>query len=54
VETLKTVRVVDIDLGDGQQKRSVTHGTARAPRVLITVGIRNLDPDASKTNNKAA
>jgi transposase len=53
-QTLKTVRVVDIDLGDGQQKRSVTHGTARAARVLKTVGIRNLDPDASKTKNKAA
>ena len=31
---LKSVRVVDIDLGDGTTKRSVTRGTQRAPAVL--------------------
>ena len=29
-QLLKTVRVVEIDLGDGKQKQSVTHGSARA------------------------
>jgi transposase len=53
-ELLKTVRVVDIDLGAGQQKRSVTQGSARAARILKNVGITNLDPNAVKAKNKAA
>jgi len=31
---LKSIRVVDIDLGDGTPKRSVTAGTHRAAAVL--------------------
>ena len=41
---LKSVRVVDIDLGDGTSKRSVTRGTQRAASVLRALGITDLDP----------
>ncbi len=41
---LKSVRVVDIDLGDGTTKRSVTHGSQRAATVLRALGISELDP----------
>jgi transposase len=41
---LKTVRVVDIELGDGTAKRSVTKGTQRAAAVLRALGITELDP----------
>ena len=41
---LKSVRVVDIALGDGAAKRSVTHGTQRAAAVLRALGITALDP----------
>jgi transposase len=41
---LKSVRVVDIDLGDGTTKRSVTHGSQRAATVLRALGITELDP----------
>jgi len=46
-QLLKTVRVVDIDLGEGQNKRSVTQGSVRAAKILKSVGVRNLDPDAA-------
>jgi transposase len=41
---LKSVRVVDIDLGDGTTKRSVTAGTHRAATVLRALGINKIDP----------
>jgi hypothetical protein len=41
---LKSVRVVDIDLGDGTTKRSVTPGTPRAAAVLRALGIANREP----------
>lgn len=41
---LKSVRVVDIALGDGTTKRSVTHGTQRAAAVLRALGITQIDP----------
>ena len=41
---LKSVRVVDIDLGNGTTKRSVTRGTQRAAAVLRALGITDLDP----------
>jgi transposase len=41
---LKSVRVVDIDLGDGTTKRSVTAGTHRAAAVLRALGIAKIDP----------
>ncbi|MBV8243401.1 MAG: IS1634 family transposase [Hyphomicrobiales bacterium] len=43
---LKTVRVVDINLGGGATKRSVTRGTHRAAAVLRALGITDLDPPA--------
>jgi len=53
-QLLRTVRVVDIDLGNNESTRSVTQGSARAARILKGVGIRNLDPDTKKVKNKAA
>jgi transposase len=41
---LKSVRVVDIALGDGTTKRSVTRGTARAARILAALGLTEPDP----------
>jgi transposase len=53
-QLLKTVRVVEIDLGDGEQKQSVTHGSARAARILKAVGVKNLDPDTRAKSAKHA
>lgn len=54
-QLLKSIRVVEFDLGDGKRKRSVTHGSARAARILKALGITNLDPDsAAAKSNKAA
>jgi transposase len=44
LQALRTVRVVEIQLGNGQTKRSVTRGTARAARILSALGITELDP----------
>ena len=43
---LKSVRVVEIDLGNKTTKRSVTRGTQRAASVLRALGISELDPPA--------
>jgi len=43
---LKTVRVVDIDLGNGTRKRCVTRGSQRAAQVLRALGISELEPPA--------
>ena len=48
-QLLKTVRVVEIDPGQGQRKQSVTHGSARAAHILKAIGITDLDPAASAT-----
>lgn len=54
-QLLKTVRVVEIDLGHGKRTRSVTHGSARAARMLKALGINDLDPDSTAAKpNKAA
>jgi transposase len=53
-QLLKTIRVVDIDLGNNEHKRSVTQGSGRASRILKILGIQNLDPDTAKGKNKAA
>lgn len=53
-QLLRTVRVVEIDLGHAGCKRSVTPGSARAARILTSVGIKNLDPDTKKVKTKAA
>jgi transposase len=49
LQLLRTVRVVDFVLGDGQTKRSVTRGSSRAARVLSALGITELDPPAPRT-----
>jgi transposase len=49
---LKSVRVVDIDLGDRTTKRSVTRGTQRAAAVLRALGITDLDPPAPPPQDK--
>jgi len=49
LQLLRTVRVVDFVLGDGQSKRSVTRGSSRAARVLSALGITELDPPALRT-----
>ena len=53
-QLLKTVRVVEIDLGQGQRKRSVTQGSARAAHMLKAIGITNLDPDSAATGPEKA
>ena len=47
-------RVVDIDLGHGERKRSVTEGSARASRILRLLGINGHDPDTRKADHKTA
>jgi len=44
LRALQSVRVVDIDLGNGTTKRSVTRGTQRAASVLRALAITDLDP----------
>jgi transposase len=44
LNALQSVRVVDIDLGGGMSKRSVTRPTQRAAAVLRALGISELDP----------
>jgi len=51
---LKTVRVVEFTLSEGQSQRQVTRGSARADRILKAVGIRDLDPDAGAKGRKRA
>jgi len=53
-QTLKTVRVVDIDLGNGEHKQSVTHGSSRAAALLSTLGIKDLDPVPGKAQQPVA
>ena len=54
-QILKTVRVVEIDLGNGKQRRSVTHGSGRAAHILKILKIIDLDPNgAGKGKNRAA
>jgi transposase len=49
LQALRTVRVVQIDLGHGRTKRSTTRGSARAARILAALAITDLDPPAPPT-----
>jgi len=49
-QLLRTIRVVEIDLGDGQHQQSVTQGSGRAAMILKTLGIKELDPCPGKQN----
>jgi transposase len=53
-QMLKTVRVVEIDLGGGERKQSVTQGSSRAARILKTLGIADLDPVPKKARDRVA
>ena len=53
-QTLRTVRVVDIDLGNGEHKQSVTQGSSRASTILRTLGIKDLDPAPRKEPERVA
>lgn len=44
LDALRTVRVVQIDLGNGSLKQSVTRGSARAARILSALGIDDRNP----------
>lgn len=43
LRVLRSVRVVEMDLGEGQMKRSVTHGSRRVPPILAALGIKKPD-----------
>ena len=38
------MRVVDIDLGNGEHKQSVTQGSRRGAAILRMLGTKDLDP----------
>jgi len=44
LRVLKTVRVVDIDLGEDRQKRGVTKGSAHCQPILSALGLSDLEP----------
>jgi transposase len=44
LSALRTVRVVDIALGEGKTKRSVTRGSRDAARILQALGITDTAP----------
>ena len=44
LQALRSVRVVELDLGDGKTKRCVTRGTGRAAQIVGTLGIAGLEP----------
>jgi hypothetical protein len=46
------VRVVDIDLGGGVTKRSVTRGTHRVAALLRDLGVNDLDPPTPRPRDK--
>jgi transposase len=53
-QLLKTVRVVEIDLGAGGRTRAITQGSARAARILKALGITDLDPDSAVAKPRKA
>jgi transposase len=44
LQVLRSVRVVDFTVRDGETKRSVTRGTNRASQILAALGISDLEP----------
>ncbi len=49
LQALRTIRVVDLDLGNGETKRSVTRGSVRCAPILRALGITELDPPIPPT-----
>jgi len=50
---LKSVRVVDIDLGNRQTKRTVTRGSTRAASVFRALGISDINPPVPPGSHQA-
>lgn len=48
-QILRTVRVVEIDLGQGKLQQSVTRGSGRAAQILKALNIQQLSPGSAKT-----
>ncbi len=54
-QILRTVRVVEIDVGQGKPQQSVTRGSVRAARILKALDLRDLRPGpAQKQAGEAA
>jgi len=53
-QMLRTVRVVEIGLGDRKTTRSVTQGSGRAAKILKILKLKNLDPDTRKAGKSGA
>ena len=43
-QALRTIRVVEVDLGNGRRKRCVTQGSSDAKKVLKALQIQNTSP----------
>jgi transposase len=44
LQSRRSVKVVDLTLAGGQQKRCVSRGSERAARILRALGVTELDP----------
>lgn len=54
-QILRTIRLVEIDLGNRKRQQSVTSGSDRAAKILSALKIRDLQPDCGrKTADKVA
>lgn len=51
-QALRTIRVVDIDLGNGTTKRSVTRGSQRVAPILRALQVEDLNPPQSPRSRK--
>jgi len=49
---LKSIRIVDIALGNGTIKRTVTTPSQRAATILRAIGIKALDPPTPQTSGQ--
>src|ERR1700741_3801720 len=52
LQALRSVKVVDFTLADGQTKRCITRGSERATRLLRALGITELDPPTPPSGEK--
>ncbi len=53
-QLLKTIRVVEIRVSEGNTIRSVTRGSGRAARILKILGLAHTDPDTPKAGRKTS
>ena len=51
---LRTIRVVDLDLGNGESKRSVTRGSTRCAQILQALKLTDLDPPTPPAEDSEA